>query len=83
LRIARGLDGEDYLELQFPRRLHSGLTFQMQGAPGPAGPWQPTGTVQVLRPLGADFELCRCRDSLPLDPAARDRRFVRLLISQP
>ncbi len=83
LKIARGAGGVDYLELQFPRRLHSGLTFQMQGASTPGGPWQNTGILEVLRPLGADFELCRCRDSLPLDPAVRPVRFVRLLISQP
>ena len=83
LKVGRALNGQDFLELHFPRRLNSGLTIQMQAAATPAGPWLPTGTIEVLRPLGADFEMCRIRDALPLDPAARARRFVRLLLSQP
>jgi hypothetical protein len=82
LRVARGLDGRDYLEFQFPRRLNSGLAWQMEAAADPVAPWLDTGALEVLRPLGADWELCRTRDSLPLDPA-RPRRMVRLRVTQP
>ncbi|HWB04288.1 MAG TPA: hypothetical protein VG796_14765 [Verrucomicrobiales bacterium] len=81
-RIGRSLDGADYLELHFARRLNSGLSYQMQGAVDPAGSWESTGTLEVLRPLGADWELCRTRDTVPVDPAG-PRRFVRLRVTQP
>ena len=82
LRVTRALDGRDYLELHFPRRLNSGLTWQMQATADPVAAWQNIGTLEVLRPLGADWELCRTRDTLPLDPA-RPRRLVRLRVTQP
>ena len=81
LRVTRALDGLTYLELHFPRRLNSGLTYQMQATADPAA-WQNTGALEVLRPLGADWELCRTRDTLPLDPA-RTRRLIRLRVTQP
>ena len=82
LHVARALDGRDYLELHFPRRLNAGLTYQMQAATGTAASWQDTGTLEWLRPLGADWELWRTRDTLPLDPA-RPLRLVRLRVTQP
>jgi hypothetical protein len=82
LRVTRALDGRDYLELHFPRRLNSGLTYQMQAAADPAASWANTGALEVLRPLGADWELCRTRDSLPQEPAS-PRRLVRLRVTQP
>jgi hypothetical protein len=81
LRVARAFDGLDYMELQFPRRVGAGLTYQMQSSAN-TGTWTAAGTIEVLRPLGPGWELCRTRDPVPMDNA-QARRFLRLRVTQP
>jgi len=82
LQPVTGADGLRYLAFDFPRRINAGITYQMQAANAAVGAWQNTGTLEVLRPLGPDWEMCRFSDSLPVS-ASRPLRFVRLKVSQP
>lgn len=81
VELALGLDGQRYLQIVFPRPVNSGISYQLQTSDG-ATDWLNTGTLEVLRPIGIDRELCRIRDTRPVS-WENPRRLARLRVSSP
>lgn len=72
--------GVRYFACEFPRPVGSGLTWKLQTSDRTSN-WQDTTTLEVLRPLGPDWELCRIVAPEPV--SAGPRRIGRLSVNQP
>ncbi|MCX6875609.1 MAG: CSLREA domain-containing protein [Verrucomicrobia bacterium] len=59
----------------------SGITYEVQAAEDPAGPWSSTGVVQVASSAHGDYRTITVRDAEPM--AGHLRRFMRIQVNFP